>query len=162
MTDLPPQDDVEPDWGNVVVLTQAQKDTVEGDAELKAAWRELPEGVVVGELAEAEQDDGSVIYLCAHPALQWDTAETLLEVADDPAVATEVKAERAKGGEWRAEARKRAKAAVAKRPKAERDAKRTKNKGDLDEGRKGKLKRKPAKKPAKRAAVKKANGAKRP
>lgn len=160
MTDIPPQDDEGVDWGSVLVITQAQKDAIDADPDVKAAWRELPEGVLVGELGQEEQEDGSIVYSCSHPSIGWDTAETLLEVADTPAVAAEVKAERAKGGKWQAEARGKVKAAVERRPKVERDRRGEANKTGLDNSRKGR-KKEQGEKPKKKAA-KKANGVKRP
>jgi len=67
-------DEAEP-FGTVLTITQTERDALEWDE-----FRELPDGVTIGELAEDEDND---VFLCSHHRLP---VEDLLEVIEDPTI----------------------------------------------------------------------------
>ncbi len=124
----PPDPPGPPDWGGVIILNQAEYDALTADSDIADAWRALPGGTNppnawLQHLGQHEDPDTQEItYRGAHPSLRWRDVGPMLHAANNGPARQELKAERAKGGNWKRAMRTKARARQADRPQADRDA----------------------------------------
>lgn len=118
-----------PSWSGVLALTQTQVDAIKADPDVSDAWRALPAQVNawIGYLGQREIA-GEIVYMASSPHLSWGEAELLIEACSSQSARDELKAERAKGGDWKTAARAKTQARVDKKP----DAARSKSLADND------------------------------